>query len=117
MQDDRNPNRSPLNTDTYTIRSRYANLRAEVMIGKTEAESLPARLAAVLIEKWGMVAALPDGEDSAGRSRLRLQTPKEVVDRACEVSELAITEFRERGWMLNIPNLEEAEKILAQEKE
>lgn len=59
-----------------------------------------ARLAMTLIEKWGMVAAtVADGEDSAGRSRMRLLTPAEVVGRACETAERAVEEMHRLGWM------------------
>jgi hypothetical protein len=59
-----------------------------------------ARLAMTLIEKWGMVAAtVADGEDSAGRSRMRLLTPAEVVGRACETAERAIEAMHGLGWM------------------
>jgi hypothetical protein len=70
---------------------------------ETHAKHMPdmrARLACTLIEKWGMVAAtVADGEDSAGRSRMRLLTPAEVVGRACETAERAIEEMHRLGWM------------------
>ena len=44
-------------------------------------------LAEKLVEKWGMVAAFPHGEDSAGRQRLRIMTPIEVADRALETAQ------------------------------
>jgi hypothetical protein len=56
-----------------------------------------------LIEKWGMVAATPDGEDSAGRQKMRLQTPEELVARAMEVTRLAFSTLRENGWLVTIP--------------
>ena len=56
--------------------------------------------AAAFIERWGMVAAMPDGEDAAGRSKLRLMSPQELVDRAYETADLivnrAIAEGRTR---------------------
>jgi len=45
-------------------------------------------LAVEMVNRWGMVAGMPDGEDSSGRARLRLATPEELVDRAVEVSNL-----------------------------
>lgn len=58
-----------------------------------------ARLAMTLIEKWGMVACtVADGEDSAGRSRMRLLTPAQVVGRATETAERAIEEMHRLGW-------------------
>jgi hypothetical protein len=43
-----------------------------------------------LITRWGMVAAMPDGEDSAGRQKLRLMTPEELVERAVESARLFV---------------------------
>ena len=54
---------------------------------------LRMRYAGAMIERWGMVAACPDGEDSSGRSKLRLATPEELVDRAYAVAALLV----ERG--------------------
>jgi hypothetical protein len=42
------------------------------------------RVAVEMATRWGMVAAVPDGEDSAKRQKLRLMTPQELVDRAIE---------------------------------
>lgn len=43
------------------------------------------------------VAAIPDGEDSAGRSKLRLQQATEMVQRAFEIAELYVDECEKRG--------------------
>ena len=51
------------------------------------------------IEKWGMVAAAPDGEDSAGRQKLRLATPEEMVARAMQTTEAAFRTLRAHGWI------------------
>lgn len=58
-----------------------------------------ARFAMQLIERWGMVDAAPDGEDKAGRSKLRLLDPIEVVDRACDTASFAMVAFTARGWL------------------
>ena len=63
-----------------------------------------------LIERWGMVAAIPDGEDSAGRSRLRLLTPEEMVDRAFKATELFWNEAHKRGMVCEMSE-EEVEQI------
>ena len=62
-----------------------------------------ARIAEALIERWGIVAARSDGEDSAGRQKLALLTPQELVERACETAALACAEFDRRGWFLHVP--------------
>lgn len=68
---------------------------------------LRARLAMALIEKWALVAAIPDGEDSSGRAKCRLSTAQETVDRAVEMAGLAVSAFKERGWLVESPSLTE----------
>jgi len=74
-----------------------------ITLYKTVAGDDRAAFAAALLERWGMVCAQPDGEDSAGRQRLRLMTPAELVERACQVTEAAFAEFRKRDWLLDLP--------------
>ena len=74
-----------------------------VSIYKKQVPGLHASMAIDFIVRWGMVAAVPDGEDSAGRSKSRLATPDELINRACEVSEIAVREFEKRDWLLNLP--------------
>ena len=57
------------------------------------------QFAAHMIEKWGMVAAMSDGEDSAGRQKLRLATPEELVERAITTTNLLFKRMREEGMM------------------
>lgn len=82
----------------------------EVVIVKREINKPIADLAAAFIERWGMVAGRPDGEDSSGRAKLALLTPEEVIDRACKTAELADAEFRKRKWILTIPKTEDLPK-------
>jgi hypothetical protein len=44
-----------------------------------------------------------DGEDSAGRMKLRLMTPAEVAFRACDIADAAMSEMEARGWLLDLP--------------
>ena len=69
-----------------------------------------AALAFAFIERWGMVAGVPDGEDSAGRAKVRLAAPREVVERAFECAGLAWERAEEAGWMLSMPSIEEIER-------
>lgn len=66
-----------------------------------------ARMATILIEKWGLVAGEPGGEDSAGRAKLKLMEPAEIVSRACTTADLAYSEFEKRGWFVETPTLAE----------
>jgi hypothetical protein len=81
-----------------------------IKIHDTEVWTLEARLAMSLVERWGMVAAAPDGEDSAGRAKGRLQSPEELVSRACRAAELVAAECRARGWFVEAPSWAEVEK-------
>ena len=75
----------------------------EVMVYEQRALDAEARLAAQMIERWGMSAAIEDGEDSSGRSKLRLLSPHELVTRACDTAKYAMEEFNKRGWILDLP--------------
>jgi hypothetical protein len=62
-----------------------------------------AKVAIEMVEKWGPVAAVPDGEDSAGRQKLRMQTAAELAVRACETAAALWKEFEHRGWFFEMP--------------
>lgn len=64
------------------------------------------------IERWGMVAGEADGEDSAGRAKIRLATPTELVDRAFAISELLHERAAERGWLMSVPSYDDFDKAL-----
>lgn len=63
-----------------------------------------ANMAFALIERWGMVAATPDGEDSAGRQKFRLQTSDELVARAFTVATDAVRYALSLGYMRALPD-------------
>ena len=69
-----------------------------------------ASLAFIFLEKWGMVSGAPDGEDSTGRQQSRLLTPHEVVKRGFDIAALAMKEARDRGLMLEVPDLDEVNR-------
>jgi len=77
--------------------------KGRVLIYSTKAPTRRAILAMQLLERWGMVAAHEDGEDTAGRQKFRLLLPDELVSRACETADQAIMEIEKRGWYLEIP--------------
>ena len=86
-----------------------------VLIHEEEHLALGGRIMAALLEKWGMVAAMDDGEDSAGRQKLRLATPTEIVDRAEKITHLMLERAKSFDWIIKIPTLEEAEAALSAE--
>lgn len=75
----------------------------DILVHESTALQHRAGLAADLIERFGSVASIPDGEDSGGRQRLRLQTPDELVSRCCAIADAAFGEFEKRGWLLEVP--------------
>lgn len=96
-----------------TAHRAYSNADVSIKVWVPETMKVEADLAARLIEKWGMVAATEtNDEDSAGRAKLRLQTPEEVVSRACRTAELAFAEFRARGWVVPLPSPSEAQELM-----
>lgn len=78
---------------------------------------IEARLAMNLIEKWGMICGEHDGEDSAGRAKVTFCPAEKVVERACKMTELAFAAFRERGWLHENPDFEEAQAELKRRRE
>lgn len=93
----------------FRVQSRYSNDKRMVAIHQRESATWKARLACALIERWGLVVGAPDGEDSAGRSKGRKMLPAELVAEATEVADLAIEEFRRRGWVIELPSLADIE--------
>jgi hypothetical protein len=91
-------------TKVRVERSRYTEA-ATVTVFKTETVDQVGALAYGFLERWGLVAAVEDGEDSAGRQKLRLPTPSEVVTRAFDIAEAATAEARKRGHMIALPDL------------
>lgn len=87
-----------------------------VFIHDNETINAEARLAVQFIERWAMVAGIPDGEDSAGRAKCRLMEPNEIVSRACETAEVLMQAFRERGWTILLPTMAEAEAEVAKKR-
>ena len=63
-----------------------------------------AKFAMDCIERWAMVAGEIDGEDTAGRTRLRRMTADEIVKHACACAEKAFSEFEDRGWLVKVPS-------------
>jgi hypothetical protein len=61
-----------------------------------------ATFAMHLMEK-ALIAAADNGEDSAGRAKLRALTAAEVASKACNIAEAAFDAFHNRGWMVLVP--------------
>ena len=87
---------------------RYKN--KGVTVHNTEIPEDEAKLALDLISRWGMVAAMPDGEDSSGRSKVRLSTPEELSERAFSTAKIAFETVRANGLMYKIGSFLDAKE-------
>ena len=75
------------------------------------------KMAYELITKYGSVAGMDGGEDSSGRSKSRLQTPEELVDRCIAIAEKFFHEGSSAGHIgvTNITDFQEHLKCLIEE--
>lgn len=75
-----------------------------------------AQTALSMMERWGTVAAVPDGEDSSGRTKLRLQTPEELSSYAFAASEAFWKKAHELGHVFALPSHEKRTQLLEDER-
>lgn len=90
----------------YVTRAQYGEER--ITIHQNESLDQRAVLAANFAEKWALVAGEADGEDSAGRQKIRRLTPVELAAHACEAVDALYAEFAKRGWTLTLPDYDKA---------
>lgn len=102
---------------TAHVVNRYQTDTPQFTIHDTEAPTFEARLAISLVEKWGMVSGIEDGEDRSGRAKLRLMTPAEVIERAMSTSELLAAAIRDKKWMTALPTYEDGERIAKEQRQ
>ena len=76
-----------------------------IVFRSAEVLGAEADLAVRLLEHWGLVASESDGEDSAGRHRIRRASPEEVVARALDTATLLYSEARKRGLLVSVPEV------------
>jgi hypothetical protein len=89
--------------------------RDKVVLQQDEHPEMEATLAFALIERWGIVSAMPDGEDAAGRQKHRLMTPEELVERAFDSARIAVVKARELNLIHKCPILQPSVKEPADE--
>lgn len=82
------------------IATRDYDGRNGTMVHHLDVYTQEARFAMACAERWGMVAGEPDGEDSAGRQKLRRMTAIEISKHACNVAQRLFGEMRERGMLV-----------------
>lgn len=87
--------------------------REDNVVGtETSAPTYQAKLAVQLAGNIAVCLGEPDGEDSAGRAKVKLMAPEKIVRHACDIAELMAKEFDRRGWFSDIPELaDEPEEI------
>jgi hypothetical protein len=74
---------------------------------------LRGQLACQFAERWALVAAETDGEDSAGRQKLRRLEPHELAVHACQCVSALFHEFESRDWLLKVPAYQEVIALFA----
>lgn len=82
------------------------DLGPTVLICRLEHPTLEGEFMLQLIEKHALITAEDNGEDSAGRQKMRKQTALEIVSAAAEITEEAFGEMRARNWTVRSPDLE-----------
>ncbi|MGE0853311.1 MAG: hypothetical protein AB7O44_27490 [Hyphomicrobiaceae bacterium] len=107
----------PTSDTGFHVRHARSNSTAEVVVYRRLAPTLEGEMALRLIDRWGLVCAQADGEDSAGRQKARRATPQEVVAMACETAAEAMAEFKRRDWLIAVPSPEEADRMLSDKEE
>ena len=97
--------------EVRAIRDKYDQASmSRAMIHARQYPTDEARFMMAIIERWAMVAATPDGEDSAGRAKLGNLPIEEMVTRAANVAERSFKELESRGWLIQIPSLAQCEE-------
>jgi len=86
----------------YIERETYRGI-TEISIYQTEAPHPQAQLASDLMRNIAIAACVPEGVDAGGHQIFRLMSPTEVVARATDIADLAWREYRQRGWLLDVP--------------
>lgn len=65
--------------------------------------SYTALLAERIVNHCAMITAQVDGEDTAGRQKLKLMDAADVAKRACDIAENMVAIFDARGWVNVFP--------------
>lgn len=88
------------------------NGEPKVTIHQRDIIDRKAQFALGLIERLGICAGMPDGEDSNGQQKIRIMSPEEIVAKAFELADKSYEEIRIRGWVDCLPPWDEImEKI------
>lgn len=99
--------KKPLMTMVMVPEDFRRDMSAKVIFDHTLVPDPRAHFAMELARHFSLVAGEIDGEDTAGRQKLRLMSAPEVAQRSCEVAQECFVEFESRGWLAVTPSLEE----------
>lgn len=89
----------------------------EIRLTKTWVPNEVGELAIRFATHFGVIAATESGEDSQGRAKIALQSPQQVIDRACEMAQLLTDKMKANGWIVDLPDLPEEEPDLMPAKD
>ena len=95
-----------MKTHGWKLRERYKEYD-QVCFFQLKATNAVASLAASLAERMALCAADLDGEDSAGRQKVKLMTPAEIAVRACDIAAALWQQFEQRDWIMDLPEPQE----------
>lgn len=87
----------------YVIEQKTYGGGTEVKVAGSECPLPAATLAMEIATRCALIAAIPDGEDSAGRQKLRLPTADELAVRSCEIAAALFAQFQSREWIMDLP--------------
>lgn len=90
--------------------------RTKISVHDTEHLTFRARVCLDIITRWGMVAGIESGEDSAGRAKFELQSVDDIVTRAVSTTNALFRAFDKAGWIHELPTLDEAEELMDAKK-
>lgn len=97
--------------ELYAVPGRYGE-GPGIMGHDTITLDTRARMAISFVERWALVAAMEDGEDSAGRQKLRALTAQELAAKACDAVAALCVEFEARGWQLPAVSFADVEQAM-----
>lgn len=91
------------------VKERFKETKA-IAVHDLKMPDLRARFAMEVLERLALIAGEDNGEDTAGRQKVRRSLPNELVSFACDLADKSFTEFEKRGWLLNIPCYEDIQE-------
>jgi len=75
-----------------------------------------AGLALMFIERFGVIGTKTEGEDTAGRAKLELQSPTELVERCFQMADAFIERAEQRGEIRSASEEVEKAKLASAKK-